>query len=90
MAMNGKLKSYLPYLAIVGVMVTLLTFAAKWGSTTEKVLALERNQEKVEKRIMYEFQKMRTEQKQWRARDTEDRKRQEKLMQKMYDKMMED
>jgi len=89
MAMNGKLKSYLPYLAIVPMLVMTLTFSAKWGATTEKVNALEKNQKRTEKLMLYELQKLENQNKQWRARDAEDRKRQDKLLQKIYEKMME-
>ncbi len=87
MAMNGKLKGYLPYLAIVPMLVMTLTFSSKWGATQEKVNALEKNQKRTEKLIMYELQKMENQNKQWRARDAEDRKRQDKLLQKILDKM---
>lgn len=91
MAVNGKLKSLLPWLgAIITVLVILTTFSAKWGSTTEKVNALEKNQKRTEKLMLYELQKLENQNKQWRARDAEDRKRQDKLLQKMYDKLMED
>ena len=87
MAMNGKLKNLLPYLAIVGVVVTMLTFSAKWGATTEKVQANERQIKMMDRRIADEFKKQEARDKEWRKRDADDRKRLERLMQTIINKM---
>lgn len=87
MAVNGKLKSYLPYLAMVGIFVTLLQFSSRWGATTEKVQANERQIKMQDLRIGNEFKKMRKEQENWRKRDAKDRDRLEKSIDKLIEKL---
>ena len=84
---NG-FKRILPWIGII-ITITVLSAGAfvTWGRTAEKVYALEQRYEAIDKRVVEEFKKVRNEQKEWRKRDSEDRKLIQTLMRDILRKM---
>ena len=81
MAKDSSGNMVLKWLPLIGIIVLLGGGFMAWGRAGERISNNEQKIEKIDKRVVEEFKKIRIEQREWRKRDAADRKRYDATLQ---------